>query len=109
MYALVLCVIISGRAALFICKCKLLQHERKRDWKITKKEESNGIKIVKIVEREREREREREILWKDSYMTPQGVQSSKNPWNINLISSIIMEKKEEENDLRFSICVCDWY
>ena len=59
MYALVLCVIISGRAALFICKCKLLQHERKRDWKIRKKEESNGIKIVKIVERERERERER--------------------------------------------------
>ena len=30
-------------------------------------------------ERERERERKRDILWKDSYMTPQGVQSSKNP------------------------------
>ena len=40
-----------------------------------KKKESSGIKIVKIVKRERERE----ILWKDSYMTPQGVQSSKNP------------------------------
>ena len=34
--------------------------KEKRDWKIRKKEESNGIKIVKIVERERERERIRE-------------------------------------------------
>ena len=32
--------------------------KEKRDWKIRKKEESNGIKIVKIVERERERERD---------------------------------------------------
>ena len=36
--------------------------KEKRDWKIRKKEESNGIKIVKIVERERERERERDFM-----------------------------------------------